>query len=381
MQGKMPPLKGDQGSSRKKQMRNWGILIGLAILIVVAWRFLSGLGSTSEISVTSLPCHTHQDVTIFGDNILYYDNASLHCVSASGSILWSYPVGADAQFSVSDSHVIIWQASRIYILDRNGKPSYNDSVGAEVQFARIGERYCVVISGEDTEPTITIRDLQGVQIDQVEADVFSGMLMLDAGFYGEGGQYMWTLAMDIYGPAESTIMNLFQVGKMNLGIVSLGENLVYKVLFDNARLRVFSTQQMYVYDYKGVQDVNSTRLVHGWRLQDVSIPDRGDTAILLAQNAQTDGIPAITELRVLAGSKDRYYTLPSACVGTAVEGNYIYAFSSQYLYRTNVDSQRFYAYAYNLENNRTVTSFLGLTKGGRAIVSSGTNVFSVTLPQ
>lgn len=381
MKAKFSPRQGQKSGGQKKKIRHWVIMALLIVSVVVVWRVLGNLGSTTEISVASLPCYTHQDVTIFGNDVLYYDGASIHCVATTGSVLWSYQVGSDAEFSASDDYVVIWQDSRLFMLNHSGRATYNSSLSAPVQFARIGKRYCVVVSGEDTEPVITVMDFQGVQVDQIEQEVFSGMLMLDAGFYGDNGQYLWTLAMDVYGPAISTSMNLFQVGKMNMGIVSLGENLVYKVLFDNSRLRVFSTQNMYAYDYKGVQDVSGTMLVYGWQLQDISIPDRGDATILLAPTAQTSGIPAITELRALTGQKDRYYTLPSSCVGAAVEGGYIYAFSGSYLYRTHMDSQRFYAYAYNLSDNQTVNSFIGLTNGGQAIVSSGSSVFAVSLPQ
>ena len=57
--------------------------------------------------------------------------------------------------------------------------------------------------------------------------------MLDCGFYGDDGQYLWTLAMDVFGTKANTILNTFQVGKMNTGEVSLGDSITYKVLFEN----------------------------------------------------------------------------------------------------------------------------------------------------
>lgn len=376
------PLKAKQPGSRRKQFRNWGIIFGLVILGVILWRILAGLGNTTEITQTILPCYAHQDVTVFGDGVLYYDEESLHCISSTGGVRWSYRVGGGAQFATSNTHVVIWQDSRLSILDKNGVPTYNNNQGQTVQLARISDRYCVVVTGEETEPVLTILDLQGTLLEQMDKELFSGMLMLDAGFYGKEGQYMWTMAMDVYGPALSTTINLFQVGnKMNLGVLTLGENLVYRVFFDGSVLRVFSTQHMYAYDYKGVQDVSNTMLVYGWRLQDVFIPERGNASILLAPTDQTSAMPAITELRVLNGKNDRYYTLPTACLGAAVNGKSIYAFSNSYLYRTSQDSQRFYAYAYNLPDNQQVNAYIGMTSDGRAIVSSGSSVFSVSLPQ
>ena len=139
---------------------------------------------------------------------------------------------------------------------------------------------------------------------------------------------------------------------------------------------------MYTYDYKAVQDVNSTMLVYGWKLIDAYIPARGSASMLLAPSSQTDSTTyALTELRVLSGNLDRRYALPSTCVGAAVQGNNLYAFSANYLYRADVDSQRFYGYALPLPEGAQATAFLGLTSGGRALIANGETVYSVSLPQ
>lgn len=384
MQGKGKSMYNDQQAAdmrRRKQIRNWIILIALIIAVVVGIQVLRNMGKSTEIGCTTMPCYANQDVTPFGNNVLYYDGASIHCLTSTGGVRWSYPVGSGAMFSVSDTHLVIWIGSQLFIVDQNGHPTYNDNMGAEVQFARIGGNYCAVVLGEDTAPHLVVRDLQGTQVDE-ENEAFNGMLLLDAGFYGDNGQYMWTLAMDVYGTAINTVMNTFQVGKMNTGEVSLGEFITYDVLFENNKLRVFTTQQMYTYDYKAVQDANGTMLVYGWRLLDAYVPARGNARMLLAPNTQTNtSTYAITELRVLTGDVDRRYTLPTTCVGAAVQGNNIYAISAEYLYRADVDSQNFYGYALPLPNGQKATGFLGLTDNGRALISSGSSVYSISLPR
>ncbi|MBP3637679.1 MAG: hypothetical protein J6K13_09015 [Clostridia bacterium] len=383
MQGKGKSMYNDQQAMdlrRRRQIRNWIILIVLIIAVLLGLRTLRDMGKTTEISAVTMPCYASQDVTPFGDSVLYYDGASIHCLSSTGAVKWSFPVGGGALFSVSDEHMVVWVGSQLFIVDKNGRPSYNENMGAEIQFARVGESYAAVVIGDDTAPDLVIKDLQGSQVDE-EAEAFSGMLLLDVGFYGEKGEYMWTLAMDVYGTAINTVMNTFQVGKMNTGEVSLGESLTYKVLFEDNKLRVFTTQQMYTYDYKAVQDVNSTMLVYGWKLIDQYIPSRGSASMLLAPTSQTSANNSITELRVLSGTLDRRYTLPSACVGAAVQGKNLYAFSNEYLYRADIDSQRFYGYALPLPEGVTATGFIGLTANGRALLTSGDTVYSVGLPK
>lgn len=371
---------GQHRTSKGKILRNWLILIALIAIALGALRLLTSVGKTTEIAANRLTCFASQDVTPFGDSVLYYDGASIHCLSDSGAIRWSFPVGGGASFSCSNTHLVIWQGAQLYIVDKNGRPSYNEALEAEVQFARVGSRYAAVIIGPDTEAELLLKDLQGAQVDE-ESQAFDGKLVLDVGFYGEQDQYIWTLSMDVYGTALNTVLATFQVGKMNTGQVSLGERLAYRVLYENEKLRVFTTQQLYSYNYKCVPDTNDTLLVYGWKLIDSYIPERGNANFLLAPTSQTNNSQVITELRLLVGDNDRRYTLPSTCVGAMTRGNSVYAFSEQYIYRAHVGEQRFYGYHIPLPEGEQVTSYIGKLSSGRVLLASGETVYSVSLPQ
>ena len=382
MQSKNKPLIPDQEAlkrKRRKQLRNWIILIAVVLAIIGIVNLVSFLTRTSTVTALSLPCYAHQDVTVFQDGVLYYDGASIHFVNAGGGIEWSYPVGDGASFSVSENHLVIWAGTQLFIVNEKGKPSYNESMEAPIQFARIGKKYAAVVTGDELKSTLIVKDLQGSQVD-TETDSFNGMFLLDCGFYGASNEYMWTLSYDVYNPAVSSIMHTFQVGAMNTGEVRLGEHLAYRVISADNLLNVFTTQQMYIYDYKGVQNVNDTMLVYGWKYLDHATPDRGATQFLLAPTAQTTAVQSITELRVFSSALDRRYTLPSSCVGAAIDSGRIYAVSDQYLYAGQVNSQRFYAHDMNLPDDRIVTDFVGLTDDGYAIVISNSEVYSVSLP-
>ena len=383
MQSKAKTLIPDQELARKKrrkQIRNWIILISVVLLIIGAVNLFNFLTRTSTVSALSLPCYAHQDVTVFQDGVLYYDGASIHFVNAGGGIEWSYPVGDGASFSVSEDHLVIWAGTQLFIVNAKGKPSYNESMEAPIQFARIGKRYAAVVTGNDLKSTLTVKDLQGTQVD-AETEAYDGMLLLDCGFYGANNEYLWTLSYDVYNPAIATILHTYQVGQMNTGEVNLGEHLPYKVIYADTLLNVFTTQQMYIYDYKGVQNVNDTMLVYGWKYLDHALPERGATQFLLAPTAQTTSVQSITELRVFSSTLDRRFTLPSSCVGAAIDAGRLFAFSDNYLYAGNVNSQRFYAHDMNLPEERPVTGLVGLTDNGYAVVISNDEVYSVSLPK
>jgi hypothetical protein len=370
----------NQEAIRKRQIRSWIILVMVVLAALLGVHFLRRYGKGKEIGMNQLPCYASQSVTPFRDGLVYYDGASIHHLSSGGTIRWSFPAGDGVKFSVGPTHLAVWAGTQLYLVDKDGNATYNESLEAQVQFARVGGRYCVVVVGEDTDPKLIVKDLKGAQVD-MEAEEFSGLMILDTGFYGEQGEYLWTLALDVFGTAPNTILNTFQVGKMNYNEVSLGEALTYKVIYENAKLRVFTTRQVYTYDYRAVQDTNSTMLVYGWKLIDADIPERGRAKLLLAPTSQTSSAQTISELRVLEGVNDKRYTLPTSCVGASIWKGNIYAVAGDYIYRADVNSQRFFGYRIPAPEGVVITAFYGITEDGRMLLASGETMYSMSLPE
>ena len=374
-----------QGGSGKLRIR-WWMVIAAALLLAAAaiglWIHTHPPGVT-RISAVTLPCHSDEDVTIFGSDVLYYDkrNGVLYCTSSSGSVRWNYTLGQGQQFSVSDTYVVAWSDSEINVLDRGGRSIYKSTFSEPVQFARVGEKYFAAVTGSPASPSLIVRDMDGTYVDN-ETDNYKNMMLMDVGFYGDADQYMWSLALDIYSTAVNTVLNTFQVGKMNTGEVNLGEFIAYRVLYDAGRLRVFTTQQMYSYDYKAVQDLNGTQLVYGWELVDWDQPERGSTNMLLATASELNNTKGLTELRVLSGGRDSRFHLPSACIGAGIRNGRIYAVSKdQVLYVSPVNQSRFAAYQLPFATDAAAVHWFGLTDDGHAVFAIGDIVYAVNLPR
>ena len=384
MQGRNPstaiPDPDQKRKQRLRMLRNCSIVVLVVVLIVLAVNLVRYLTRSRSIGVYSLPCFSHQDVTVFRDGVVYYDGDSIHYVGATGTVNWSYPVGSGASFSVSDKYLIAWSGTQLFIVNENGRPTYNEPMASEIQFARIGNTRAAIVLGDETNPELMMVDVNGQLLDDEDL-VFDGKMLLDCGFFGSGEEYCWTLSADVYSPALAMYLHTFQVNKMNTGNVNLGEHLVYKIFYADSKLYVFDTQQLTTYDYRGVQDTSGNQLIYGWRLMNHSVSSRGTPQMLFAPTTQTSGEMAITELRVLADSIDHHITLPTTCVGVAIDSRRIYAFSSSYLFTSALENQRFVAYAASLPDGRNVTSLIGITSGGYAIVTSGSEVYSITLPQ
>ena len=369
-----------QEEIRKRQIRSWIILVSVALAIVLGIHFLGRYGKGKEISMSKLPCYANQNVTPFRDGLLYYDGLSLHHLSSGGTIRWSFPAGSAASFSVGPTHLAIWSGTQLFLVDQNGNATYNEAMEGTVQFARVGAKYAAVAVGEDTAPKLIIKDLNGAQVD-AETEAFSGLMILDTGFFGDQGEYLWTLSMDVYGTAANTILNTFQVGKMNTGEVSLGDKITYKVLYENARLRVFTTQQLYTYDYKCVQDTNATLLIHGWKLIDAEIPERGAAKLLFVSTTQNASEQIISDLRVVEGTTDKRYTLPTTCVGATIDQGSIYAVGGNTIYRADLSSQRFFGYPIPAPEGVIIDGYYGVTSDGRMLLGAGESMYAMSLPR
>ncbi len=353
------------------------ILAGIALLI---WGIVSLFSKAPVTSVTAyrLPCPYNDTIKVFGSNVLYYDGASIHCIGSTGSVRWSYQIGANAGFDCNDETLAAWVGSTIFILDKNGNSSYNDNLGEEIQFARVGTQYVAAIVGDTSSPRMLVKDLMGAHMDE-EADAYQDLIMLDVGFYGKNGEYMWTLALDVFGTASNTIMNTFEVGKMNTGAASLGEPITYSIVYENGKLRVINTRRMLTFDDRGTEIASESVLVYGWRLLDSAVPERGSAMLLFAPTTQTDNLFDIRELRLISGSVDKRYSLPDTCIGAVVWNKTIYAVSGKMLYRAGQNDRRFFEYELPLE--APITRVIGVLNNGRIAVACGDQVYVLTLPQ
>lgn len=363
----------------EKKQKNF-LVIAAAALIIVILVLMTGVfgGNKKSMSAQKLRCVATQDVTPFGNSILYYDGMTLVCLNQRGNEKWSYTLGENATFSCSDSVIAAWSGTQLHIINHDGHATYNENLADEIQFARVGSRYVGVVLGDNVSPSLVIKDMQGTSVDN-ETTAYVDMVILDIGFFGDG-EYLWTTSMDAYGTTPTTIMHTFRVNMSNSGEISLGDNLPYAIIYAGNELNVITTRQLRQYDYRGTQDTTGTQLVYGWQLVDHLIS--GNQGMLLfAPTRQIETGTAINQLRLLHGKTDKRFTLPSTCVGAMLYNKRVYAFSSDTLYRADITGKRFNAIPLPSEmNHAPVTSFLGIMKNGVALVASDNDVYAVTLP-
>ena len=380
-----PPLEGDtcfmQRTRKMSRARAFALLFAiLAVIALLVWGGMTLFAARPDagVSASLLPCPYSENIYAFGKNVLYYDGMSIHCMSDTGAVRWSFQIGANAGLHCTEKTIVAWVGSTVYILDENGHSSYNDNLGEEIQFARVGAQYIAAAVGADDAPRLVVKDHTGAHMDE-ESDAYKNLILLDVGFYGKNGEYMWTLALDVYGTAANTILNTFEVGKMNTGEVSLGDPIVYAVVYENSLLRVINTRKMQTFNDRGTEDTAASTLVYGWHYLDSEVPERGNALMLFAPTAQSESSFDIRELRLISGSVDKRYSLPDTCIGAAVWNKSIYAVSPTTLYRAGQNDSRFATF--ELPMDAPATQYIGCLSNGRAIVACGEQVYVITLPQ
>ncbi|MBQ8537697.1 MAG: hypothetical protein IJ461_09890, partial [Clostridia bacterium] len=149
--------------NRQRMLRAWPILIGIIQAVVLLIVGVNSFGNRVSASATALPCLASQKVTPFGEYVLYYDGASIHCVTDTGAVRWSFHIGSEADFAVGERTLVAWYDDQLYIVDYNGRTTYKDSLADTIQFVRVGKKYAAAVIGPDTNPTLVVKDLQGTQ--------------------------------------------------------------------------------------------------------------------------------------------------------------------------------------------------------------------------
>ncbi len=363
---------------QKKRKNAWYYLIIIAlILFTVLAIVMPRLASKkASLSASLLPCSTADDIRAFGNSVVYYDGLTIHCVNTQGKELWAFAIGEAADFYVGTKAVAAWSGKQIYLLGADGKSTYNDMLDDNIQFARVGESYIAIITGDEFAPTLLIKDLLGNHVDS-ESTSFSGMLLLDCGFFGSQNDYLWTLSLDVDTTVIETVLSTFQAGRMTTGTAYLGKYIPYFVYEENSLLKLIDTRSLRVFNENCAETTSASRLLYGWQLIDSRKAQKGRALLLAPSGTNTMGY-TVTELRLIYNNGDRRLSLPSECHGSMLSSSAVYGVGQTLLYRCGIDENKFTAYALPLEGS--CTGFICALDGGACVIAVGSKAYCLTLP-
>ena len=373
-------------NSKKKKDRQASLrvrviaaLMAAALLLVAVIVYSLGSAGRSGVGrATRIGATLSQNVTPFGDSVIFYDGTTLHCVAATGGNEWSYQIGVNADYDATEQRVVAWSGNDLYILNSRGRLVYNNKMSDTIQFASAGEDFVAVFVGDPDSGVISVINSDGQTVDNITV---ANQTLLDIGFFksvttssAQETELMWVLGLDTTGTVISMELQTFQPGKLSTGKSSLGEHIVYMVYSVGGVLNVVDTRQITRYNYR-VLEQDSPTLIYGYTMQDVSRIGGTTYQLLVPAQEQSEG-SRISNVRLMYGNVDRVLHLPGECLAAALGTRSVYGFAENAVYACRFGETAFSSYALPIN----ITAVLGMITDNRAVVASGSEIYVIELP-
>ena len=349
-----------------------------AILVVAVMYALNGNTREGIGRITRIGATLSQNVSPFGDSVIFYDGTTLHCVAATGGNEWSYQIGTNADYDATEKRIVAWSGNDLYILNSRGRLIYNNKMSDAIQFASAGGEYVAVFVGDSDNGVVSVINSSGQIVDNIPV---SNQTLLDIGFFmstttssAQPTELMWMLGLNTTGTVISTELQTYQPGKLSTGKSSLGEHIAYSIYDENGNLNIVTTRQILHYSYRALE-ASSPTLIYGYTVEDVQQSGKTLYQLLVPAQEQSEGT-SINNVRLMYGSVDRVLHLPGTCIAAKLGTKSVYGFSANAVYACRFGETTFRAYAMPIN----VTAVLGMMTDNRAVVASGSEIYVVELP-
>lgn len=349
-----------------------------AILVVAVMYALNGNTREGIGRITRIGATLSQNVSPFGDSVIFYDGTTLHCVAATGGNEWSYQIGTNADYDATEKRIVAWSGNDLYILNSRGRLIYNNKMSDAIQFASAGGEYVAVFVGDSDNGVVSVINSSGQIVDNIPV---SNQTLLDIGFFmstttssAQPTELMWMLGLNTTGTVISTELQTYQPGKLSTGKSSLGEHIAYSIYDENGNLNIVTTRQILHYSYRALE-ASSPTLIYGYTVEDVQQSGKTLYQLLVPAQEQSEGT-SINNVRLMYGSVDRVLHLPGTCIAAKLGTKSVYGFSTNAVYACRFGETTFRAYAMPIN----VTAVLGMMTDNRAVVASGSEIYVVELP-
>ena len=349
-----------------------------AILVVAVMYALNGNTREGIGRITRIGATLSQNVSPFGDSVIFYDGTTLHCVAATGGNEWSYQIGTNADYDATEKRIVAWSGNDLYILNSRGRLIYNNKMSDAIQFASAGDEYVAVFVGDSDNGVVSVINSSGQIVDNIPV---SNQTLLDIGFFmstttssAQPTELMWMLGLNTTGTVISTELQTYQPGKLSTGKSSLGEHIAYSIYDENGNLNIVTTRQILHYSYRALE-ASSPTLIYGYTVEDVQQSGKTLYQLLVPAQEQSEGT-SINNVRLMYDSVDRVLHLPGTCIAAKLGTKSVYGFSANAVYACRFGETTFRAYAMPIN----VTAVLGMMTDNRAVVASGSEIYVVELP-
>lgn len=348
------------------------IVVFTCVIALVAGRIIVGATRRNAYDYKSVSIPSNLALEVVDDGFIYYDGSSIAAVTTEARVKWSYLIGKNADFDVTDYGVAGWTGDSLTLIDlANGTTTFSGSMETDVLSARIGEKYTAVLLGPEHDSTIVLMERGGRRVNSI---TLTSQTVINYGFFSKGS-LLWVMSLDSSGTVPSCTINTYRPGKERVGMIHDNEQLMYGVVFQSSYFCCPGDTYLKVYDYTGSEDKSKRRLVYGWYM--AALDDAMDDPMMaFVPNDQFDSRDGMRDVRMIRAGLDQQVRLPYGCQSLIARGNRVFGFSTEG-YVVIAEQGRDIVSAYRLPMQ--FEKIYGVTANNYAVLGSGSMIYMLHL--
>ncbi len=348
------------------------IVVFTCVIALVAGRIIVGATRRNAYDYKSVSIPSNLALEVVDDGFIYYDGSSIAAVTTEARVKWSYLIGKNADFDVTDYGVAGWTGDSLTLIDlANGTTTFSGSMETDVLSARIGEKYTAVLLGPEHDSTIVLMERGGRRVNSI---TLTSQTVINYGFFSKGS-LLWVMSLDSSGTVPSCTINTYRPGKERVGMIHDNEQLMYGVVFQSSYFCCPGDTYLKVYDYTGSEDKSKRRLVYGWYM--AALDDAMDDPMMaFVPNDQFDSRDGMRDVRMIRAGLDQQVRLPYGCQSLIARGNRVFGFSTEG-YVVIAEQGRDIVSAYRLPMQ--FEKIYGVTANNYAVLGSGSTIYMLHL--
>lgn len=324
-------------STKVRLRRN--IIVGLSALAFISlnvWLFIYISLPNRALSkkVVELPIVSTGQVYAYEDGMVMVSDQTLISYNYEDGIELTMQLPVSNMKAARRGNIIcVWESSSLQVYNEQGKEITSITVNGEIFMVSISTSMVAVATIEEGQYWVRVYNLAGQQIHDM---LLPFMSVLDIGFFGDNMSQLWVLSLDSHGTIPITQIRTHHPGKSMTGLISINNQICYKVFPMKDVIYTVSTNHIQTWKY--TNERATEQLVYGWTLQDYNI--RGDQGIdfLMGPATSEDSEVPVSALWYLGAGTEQYrVSMPGNIFRAMLFDKKIYAVSSDGVYVMDTD--------------------------------------------
>ena len=315
---------------KKNRLSSKGLLTILILIFVFTLTLvIVRVSSSSKINISNLSFSNNivsADTTEDGVILIEVNNILNHVKSDAKKPNWSAAIAeGNTKLASSRNFIIAYSEHSAEVFDGKGKSLFIiKDFPNKIERIVCGFNNFAILATNDTLSIIHMYNSTGEEIDVIEPE----SRPLDLGFYLPNDN-LWVLTINTDVTMPISTITSYNVGQAIIGRMSITDQLVEKLFFDDSNIYICTTNDIIIYDHNAKE--TSRHQIYGYKVEDFKIIDSKPTFLLTARNSSEDKTRTnIAKLFEPFTNKEIYYRMASNNISSYLtERNVIFVATNQ----------------------------------------------------